>query len=406
MNSKALFEIALGNIAPWHIESIEFLVSKTGKRELHITLDFLSGSLFTDASGHSSRAYDTARRSWRHLNFFEHECYLHAFVPRITNSDGAVVRFQVPWARSNQGFTLLFEAYVLSLIEFEMPVSSVAKLVGEYDQRIWNIFHYHVSQARAQTDYSDIREVGIDETSRKRGHDYVTVGVDLAKRRVFDVQTGKDSTSVSGLGSFLDKNGSPCEAVEQTSIDMSPAFIKGCGETFPNAAITFDHFHVTKEVNKGLDEVRKIERKEAKELKGHKYTFLKNAESLNAKKQQEIKELITLLPTLGQAYRFKELFREFWSMTSVQSAELFLEDWCKQVNESGIQPMIKAVKTIKAHKSGIMNFIKSKISNGILEGINSKIQLAKKRARGFRNDENFKSMILFIAGKLKFNYPL
>jgi transposase len=405
MNSKQLFELALGDILPWHIDSLEFKLSESGKKELHITLDFASGSVFTDADGHSSTAYDTALRTWRHLNFFEHECYLHAYVPRIRDKNGAVVRFQVPWARSNQGFTLLFEAYAMSLIEFEMPVSNVAKLVDEYDQRIWNIFHYHVGKAQAQTDYSDITEVGIDETSRKRGHDYVTVGVDLNQRRVFDVQTGKDSTAVAQLGAFLDKNGSPTEGVKQVSIDMSPAFIKGSTDTFPNAAITFDHFHVTKEVNKALDEVRRIERKEAKELKGHKYTLLKNPESLNDKKRTELQDLITLYPTIGEAYRLKELFREFWSMQSVKKAEAFLLDWCQQALDSKIQPMIKVVSTLKAHWSGIINFIKSHISNGILEGINSKIQLAKKRARGYRNNDNFKAMILFIAGKLKFSYP-
>ena len=276
MNSKHLFEIALGDMKPWHVEDIEFKHPDGGKKELHITLNFVTGSVFKDTSGHSSKAYDTALRTWRHLNFFEHECYLHAYVPRVTNADGQVVRFQVPWARTNQGFTLLFEAYAMSLIEFEMPVSNVAKLVDEYDQRIWGIFHRHIAIAKARTDYTEITQVGIDETSRKRGHDYVTIGVDLEKRRVFDVQTGKDSACVERLGEFLDQNGSPTQEVTQASIDMSPAFIKGCTETFPNADITFDHFHVTKEVNKALDEVRRIERQEAKELKGHKYTFLKN----------------------------------------------------------------------------------------------------------------------------------
>jgi transposase len=409
MNSKALFELALGDIKPWHISKIEFMTTAENVKTLHIHLDFVAGSIFTDSTGHSSVAYDTSVRTWRHLNFFEHTCYLHAHVPRIMDSTGAVVRFQVPWARSNQGFTLLFEAYVMSLIELEMPVSNVARLVGEYDQRIWNIFHYHVRKAQSQTDYTGITKVGIDETSRKKGHDYVTVGVDLEKRRVFDVQSGKDSAAVAQLGAFLDKNGSPCQAVEQVSIDMSPAFIAGCQTTFEQAAITFDHFHVTKEVNKAVDEVRKLERQEAKELKelkGHKYTFLKNPENLSDKKKIELQNLLTLFPTIGQAYRLKELFREFWSMDCVQKAEIFLKDWCEQVENSKIQPLIKAANTIKAHWSGIINFIQSKINNGILEGINSKIQLTKKRARGFRNKQNFKNMILFIAGKLNLVYPL
>jgi transposase len=303
------------------------------------------------------------------------------------------------------GFTLLFEAYVMSLIESEMPVKCVADLVGEGDQRIWNLFKHHVAKARAAADYRDIEQVGIDETSSRKGHDYVTLGVDLETSRVFDVQSGKDSAAVAQLGEFLEEKGSPRTGVSQVCIDMSPAFISGCVNTFPNAAITFDHFHVSKEVNKALDELRKLERKECLLLKGHKYTLLKNPENLSDKKRAELQNLLQLYPKIGQGYRFKELFKEFWDFKDCKQAEVFLQDWCDEVLKSGIAPFQKAVNTIKAHWSGILNFVQSRISNGILEGINAKIQLAKKRARGYRNKENFINMILYCCGKLKFDYP-
>jgi transposase len=405
MQNKQLFEMALGEIGPWQIESIEFKEQESGEKELHIRLDFVPGSTFKNQGGEAQKAYDTSWHTWRHLNFFEHRCYLQARVPRIANSDGGYEKAMVPWGRSMGGFTLLFEQYVMGLIDFEMPVKCVGELVKENDQRIWNIFHYYVAKGRKNTIYENIKEVGIDETSTRKGHNYVTVGVDLEKRRVFEVADGKGMDAVARLGDFLEEKGSPKSEISQVSIDMSPAFISGCGTTFPNADITFDHFHVTKEVNKALDELRILERKECQLLKGHKYTLLKNPENLSEKKQAELQNLITLYPKIGEAYRLKELFKEFWNIDTVEMAELFLKDWCEQALKSGIIPYRKTVNTIKAHWSGILNYVKSNISNGILEGINSKIQLAKKRARGYRNMNNFKNMILFICGNLEHSYP-
>lgn len=402
MNSKQLFEIALGNIQPWFIEKIEFMEGADKSKELHIHLDFPKGSTFQDESGKDCKAYDTKQHTWRHLNFFEHRCYLHAHVPRISASDGKVKTVVVPWARRNTGFTLLFEAYAMSLIELEMPVSNVARLLGENDQRIWNTFHYWVGEARASTAYEGITQVGIDETSTKKGHSYVTLGVDLGQRRVFEAVEGKDAKAVGQLGEFLEQNGSPRSGVEHLSIDMSPAFICGCMDTFGNGKITFDRFHVTKVVGNAMDKLRRLERAECEQLKGHRYTLLRNPMKLSGKKMDQLFDLLELYPKIGEGYRLKELLKEFWDFDDPKLAEEFLKDWCRMADESGIFPFQDAAKTIRAHWSGIINYTLSKISNGILEGINSKVQLARKRARGFRNTKNFISMILFLCGKLEF----
>ncbi|TXL17289.1 ISL3 family transposase, partial [Methylococcaceae bacterium HT3] len=107
-----------------------------------------------------------------------------------------------------------------------------------------------------------------------------------------------------------------------------------------------------------------------------------------------------------QAYRLKELFNDLWSMPDKVSAEAFLKQWCEEVEKSKISAFMKFVKTVRSHWSGIIHFVETKITNGILEGINSKVQLAKRRARGYRNINNFINMIYFLCGKLKFDYPL
>jgi transposase len=403
-SSLYLFTHALGNISPWEVKDITFSKNAKGISELQLTLNFEAGSLFINEKGESVKAYDTEWYEWRHLNFFEHNCIIKARVPRIADGNGTYKRCKVPWSNQMNGFTLKFEAHILSLIKLEMPISGVGRLVGEEDKRIWRVLARYVTKAREVEDYTNITEVGIDETSERKGHNYVTVGVDLPNRRVFDVQNGKDKEAVAGLGRFLDEHGSHKENVKQVSIDMSPSFIAGCTETFTNAAITFDHFHVTKEVNKAMDELRKLERKENVELKGHKYLFLKNSKALSEKRKAELELLAHTYPKLGEGYRLKEQFKEFWLMTDVVEATAFLEAWCTRAIDSKIIPFAKAVKTIKSHWSGIINYVKSQISNGILEGINSKIQLAKKRARGYRNQNNFITIILFTCGKLKLDW--
>ena len=165
-------------------------------------------------------------------------------------------------------------------------------------------------------------------------------------------------------------------------------------------------FNVVKLLNEAMNKVRQQERLEHDELKGHKYTFLKNRDSLSDSKEASLVKLITLFPTLGEAYRLKTLFNDLWEMPDKQSATAFIEQWCREVEQSKIQPFMAFAKTVKAHLSGIVNFVETHITNAILESINNKIQMAKRRARGFRNTNNLINMIYFLCGKLKFNYPL
>jgi transposase len=190
----------------------------------------------------------------------------------------------VPWAREGSGFTLLFEAFVMTLAK-EMPVNAIARLVGEPDTRIRRILNYYADQARRGHDYSQAQELGIDETSGKRGHNYITVFVDLRESKALLVTEGKDAGT---LGTFTEDlrrhNGHPCR-IREVCCDMSPAFISGVEETFPQAPLTFDKFHVMKIINQAVDEVRRQEPPACAELKRSRYIWLKNQDNLTRKEQ-------------------------------------------------------------------------------------------------------------------------
>jgi len=403
MNSTEIFSLALGLESPWEIKSVEMKVTRNSIKELHLHIGYTQGFQFKDKEGNHCPVHDTKAKKWRHMNFFEHQCYIHCSVPRIKTKDGKVRQIDVPWARKQSGFTLLFEAIAMSLIENEMPVNKVARLLGEHPNRVWRIFNYWIELAYQKDDVTQVTELGFDETSRRKGHSYITVAVDLEERRVIHVVKGKNAATIKEIKGYLNDKGVPAKQITQASIDLSPAFISGITEHFPQADITFDRFHVVKLLNEAMDTVRKQERKEHEQLKGHKYTFLKN--KLSDKKQSELSELITLYPTLGEAYRLKILFNDLWTMPDKKSATGFIDQWLDEVEKSKIQPFIKFAKTVKAHLSGIINFVETKITNAILESINNKIQMAKKRARGYRNTDNFINMIYFLCGKLKFEFP-
>jgi len=405
MNSETLFSLALGLQSPWEVKEINFVQDDAERKELHLHIGFTRGARFSDEAGHLCGVHDTVERKWQHLNFFEHTCYLHCSVPRIKTSTGKVVNVEVPWARAGSGFTLLFEALALAMIEREMPVNSIAELMRVYAQRIWTIFNHWVSKALQADTPSGITRLGIDETSTRRGHHYVTVGVDMDKERVIHVSQGKGKTAVAAIGDHLISKGINPEAIEQASIDLSPAFIAGVNETFPKAQITFDRFHIVKLLNEAMDTVRRIERREYVALKGHKYTFLKTRESLSETKRQQLDDMVRLYPTLGEAYRLKTLFNDLWDMPDKHCANAFLRQWCEEVEQAKIPAFQAFAKTVMAHWSGIVHFIESRLTNGILEGINNKVQLAKRRARGYRNVNNFINMIYFLCGKLQFTYP-
>lgn len=404
MKETALIQLALGLAPPWKVMGCQF---NPLQKRLDIHLDFPRGSRFPcPACGQGDRpVHDTEPKTWRHLNFFQHQAYLHARVPRTACDQCGTKQVEVPWARPQSGFTLLFEAYIMILAQ-SMPVQKIAELVSEHDTRLWRILHHYVEQAREEEDYSTVKQVGIDETSARRGHDYVSVFVDLEASKTVFATEGKDASTLDRFKADLCDHGGVPEAIEDVCCDMSPAFINGVEDNFPNAEITFDKFHVAKILNEAVDEVRRQEQKLIPELKGSRYLWLKNPGNLTANQAdrlQEIKLKDLNLKTM-RAYQIRLNFQELWTQP-VEKAESFLKKWYFWATHSRLEPVKQAAYTIKRHWKGILNWFTSSLNNGILEGINSMIQAAKARARGYRTKKNLITIIYIISSKLDYNLP-
>ena len=405
MNPEALFAVALGITPPWEVVGVEF--SQENKR-LDIRIDFPRGAQFAcPVCGASAPVHDTTEKSWRHLNFFQYEAYLTARVPRVKcpNAGCGVKQIQVPWARPGSGFTLLFEALVMALVR-EMPVKVVAVLLGEHDTRIWRVLDHYVQSARAQEDHSEVKRVGMDETSARRGHDYISLFFDMDLRRLLFGTEGKGHETVKAFAQDLKAHKGDPANVTDASIDMSKAFIKGVNEALPNAEITFDPFHLIQHMNDALGKVRAEEARLYPEMmKGSRYAFLKNPENLTEKQDETLTRLCNYRLKTARAYLIKLALQDVYFATTREDAQGRLKAWYSWAIRSQIDQVKKVAKTVKNHWKGILAWFDSQLSNGFLEAVNGLIQATKRRARGYRSTKNLINMAYLIAGKLDFRLP-
>jgi transposase len=404
MRDVDLFQMALGLETPWFVDRTEF---DAEAKRLDLYLDFRKGGRFRcpECGKGGCPAHDTSEKTWRHLNFFQHEAFLHARVPRVACETCGVKRVEVPWARTGSGFTLLFEAMVLALVK-SMPVAAVARLVGEQDTRLWRVVHHYVEVAREEVSHAAVRRVGVDETSLKRGHHYLTLFVDLDGTRVLFATEGREADTFRAFREDLEAHGGHPDRIWEVCMDMSPAYRKGQREHLPHARITFDRFHVVKLLNEAVDQVRRAERKEAPELSRTRYLWLKNASNLSRSQQRHLDQLL-----LGQshlrtvkAYQMKLAFQDFWEL-SASEAGRFLDAWCSWARGSELGPMARFAQTVEQHRQGILRWFQTRISNGLLEGLSSLVQAAKARARGYRSTHNLIAILYLMHGKLPLHPP-
>jgi transposase len=158
----------------------------------------------------------------------------------------------------------------------EMPVKAIADLLEIGDDRIWRVLDHYVPAARKLEDFSDVRAVGIDETAARRGHNYITLFYDLDAGRLLFACEGRDADTIKTFAEDLHAHRGDPDAIKAACIDMSRAYIAGVGRHLPNAAITFDRFHVIQLANAALEEVRRAEVREEPALKRSRWMWLKD----------------------------------------------------------------------------------------------------------------------------------
>jgi transposase len=391
-----MFKMALQLEEPWKLTHIEF---DDQDQAWHLFIDFERGAMFAcPVCGTACKAYDSEKKHWRHLDFWDWKTFMHARLPRVNcKLCNKITQVPVKWARPLSHFTLLFEAWAMRLMA-EMPVNSAARELREHDTRMWRIFHHYVDKAMTELDISGVKRIAIDETSSRRGHRYITLFVDVDRKTVLFATEGKGMDTLERFKAHLSAKGAAAQQIEEVCCDMSPAFIRGIEEYFPKAEITFDKFHVMKLVGEAVDEVRTQEQKQAPELKRTKYIWLKNEANLKAEQKETLLRLKDSNLQTGRAYRLRLALQDLWTTPHIL-ADVYLREWIGWAKRSKLAPMISLAKTIKQHEEGILRWFHSRMTNGLLEGINGLVQAAKRRARGYRNVENLIAMVYMTANK-------
>lgn len=402
MDMHALFSRALGLVTPWQVAALTFHAEA---KRLEIRVDFPPGSTFPcPVCGTPCKVYDTSLQRWRHLNFFEYLTFIEARAPRTRCAQDGVKTIPVPWARAGADFTLLFEALVVELGRNGMTPTAIGRIIGEHDTRVWRVLEHYVDAARARTTFAEVEKVGVDETARAKGHVYVTLFADLGEARVLFVAEGKDHETIGQFKHDFAAHGGDPLRVSDFSLDMSGAFIKGLGQEFPAARLTFDKFHVIKLMNEAVDTVRRGEQKTAPALKKTRYVWLKNEKNLKPGERATFDTLKDSTLKTARAYRIKRTLQGLYEQAA-ETAPDFFRRWYFWATHSRLPAVVKVAKTLKQHQAGLLRWFDSQINNGLLEGMNSLVQAAKARARGFRSVRKMSVVIYLLLSKLDFRLP-
>ena len=407
MQACDIFTLGLGLTPPWRVVD-QRLETAQQPHELRLAISAEPGALFPcPTCGRAAKAHDWKEDNWRHLNFFQHHCYITARVPRVDCPEHGVLRIHVPWARPGSGFTLLFEQVALLLVR-EMPVAPAARIIGITDKRLWRIVEFYVGRAVERLDLRKVKAIGLDETAAKRGQVYVTVfiNLDAAEKPVLFVTPGKGKDCVAAFRAFMLAHGGEPTRVAEVVCDMSAAFLAAAGAAFPNAAITVDWFHVVQLFTKAVDQVRRAEASHRKLPKAARWATLKRPERLTQAQRNALHELETGGFATAEAYRTKEMLRWVRHAQTPQAARWRLTSFIRHVGQrlrqadAILDPVRRAVETVQEHAPLIIQRWRSGHTNARLEALNSLFQAARARARGYRNTTTFATIIYLIAAPL------
>ena len=298
---------------------------------------------------------------------------------------------QLPFMLGKHRFIRSFALVVLDLLRFA-TIQSVAAYLGVGWDMIKEIHKIKLSRIYKRIPLRNVRYIGIDEFSIKKGHKYMTIFVDLSTGRILHVVEGKSKEAILP---FLRKLAKKAKKLKAVAMDMSRSYFWAVHETLPGVEIVFDKYHIMALMNKAIDDFRKeyqgeLDNLQKRTIKGSRFLLLANYSSLDSAKRTRLKELLEVNQPLYVIYSMKEQLRLFWDFENSEQAQIFLETWCKDARETGIKHLVKVADTLGAFKTTVLNYFKFRITNAVTEGIVNKIKTLKRQAYGFRDMEYFK----------------
>lgn len=367
--------------------------------------------------GYSTKArYDSRAVPswWRHLDFGEHMVFVRCLLARLECPVHGVRVQAVPFARVLARFTRDFEDLTAFLATKTDKTTITGLLRIDWDT-VGRICERVVADGLDQDRLEDLVHIGVDELSWKKHHHYLTLLTDHDSKKVVWGKAGRDAAT---LDAFFDELGSERAArIEAVSMDMGPAYAKSVRADghAPQATICYDPFHAVKLVTDALDAERRKAWNElrasgdpqaAKKFKGARWCLLKNPANLDEQQAATLRKLKRRGGDVWRAYTLKEAFRAIFAgdLTPEQAGHL-IDRWVSRASRSRLPAFVKAAKTIRKRRDGILAALRLGINNARAEGLNSVARLIFRRARGFHSPEAALALVMLACGPITLRLP-
>lgn len=408
MQDIDLYRQILGIHSPWQVESVQLDVPNG---QVDIFLSHEKGVKWAcPTCGDALPCYDhVEERAWRHLDTCQFKTVLHTRLPRVCCPKHGTLRVNVPWAEMKGRFTLLMERFIIQVIEQCFTLSGACRLMGISWDEAFGVMDRAVRRGQKIKEGIMPTHLGVDEKAFKKGHSYMTLVYDLKKSTVEYVADDRKITSLEEY--YKGKTDEELSTIKAVCMDMWEPYFTATVNYVPDAIakIVHDRFHIMQHVGQAVDKVRRQENKELLQqgdsrLKGSKYMWLYRLDNMPEKHQAAFNDLRDSDLKVAKAWGMKESLQRVWEYRYVGSAKKYLERWITWVQRSTLEPMKKVADMIQRHKENILTFVRHRVTNGVAEGLNSKVMSVKRKACGYRNKEHFKIAIYFFCGGLKL-YP-
>jgi transposase len=367
--------------------------------------------------GHTTRyRYDTrpCPSTWRHLDLGVWRVQVEATLRRLRCPTHGVVVEAVPFARPGAHLTRDFDD-LLAWLATRMDKTSIARLCRVSWRTVGRACGRVVATELDPGRLDGLFRIGVDEISWRKHHKYLTLVVDHDRGVVIWGAQGRDAKT---LDEFFAELGTERSAlIEAVSLDLGPAYLKSVQAEghAPQAIVCADIFHVVKLVGDALDEVRRElwqqlrrlpDDRWAKDFKGSRWALLKNPEDLTDRQANQLARIRANRGGIWRAYEMKEQFRAIFAgdLTRDEAAVL-LDRWCGRAQRSRLAPFVKVARTMRHRRDLILNAVEHGISNGRVEGLNTKVRLIVRRAYGFHSADAALALVMLGAGPINLTLP-
>jgi transposase len=281
--------------------------------------------------------------------------------------------------------------YILDLMQFG-TIRDVALFIGVAWDVVKDIHKDALKRIYKNIEYKELRHLGIDEFSIRKGYDYMTIITDLETGRIIYAVEGRNNKDVAP---FLKKLAKKAINLKAFAMDMSSSYASAVRETLPKVKIVLDHYHVTALINLAIDDLRREQQGKCnqiglKAIKGVRFLLLRNYDRLYPEGKNSLESLLETNKPLATAYAMKEQFRLFWTKENSWEGARFLATWIIDALETDIRQIVNLGRTFLRHWEGLINYFENRLTNSKTEGINNKIKTLKRQAYGYRDMEYFK----------------